>query len=159
MAHQQGGDQFVSLSLMNRKVLGAGHEEIRLGGPTSHQSWGDWMGRHGRQPRGPAVLLPDPAPGDGEGTVSALTLDTTDCWVLKESRLWNLWASQRPEMTGSQSQTSQTSLCVSEELRMKWGPWGQLDQPWAEGRRRQGEMEHWVVPMWARTLGRLYVAL
>jgi hypothetical protein len=58
---------------MNRKVLGAGHEEIRLGGPTSHQSWGDWMGRHGRQPRGPAVLLPDPAPGDGEGTVSTQT--------------------------------------------------------------------------------------
>ena len=46
----------------------------------------------------------DPALGGGQGAVLGL------------------WASWRPEITGFQSQASQTPLDPSEELRTKWGP-------------------------------------
>jgi hypothetical protein len=37
----------------------------------------------------------------------------------REGAVWGLWASQRPEMTGSQSQTFQMLQYVREELRTK----------------------------------------
>jgi hypothetical protein len=42
-----------------------------------------------------------------------------------EGAFRGLWDSWRPEMTGAQSQTSEISLYISEELRIKWGLWGQ----------------------------------
>ena len=47
----------------------------------------------------------------------------------REGAVWGLWASRMPETTDSQSQTSQTTLYVAEELKTKW----------AEGRRGQRE--------------------
>ena len=41
----------------------------------------------------------------------------------------------RPEITGSQSQASQTLLETVKELRTKWGSWGQLGHP--QGRREE----------------------
>jgi hypothetical protein len=53
-----------------------------------------------------------------------------------QGAVWGLWASWRPETTGSQPQVSQTLLDTIEELRTKWGSWGQLCQPrsWREER-------------------------
>jgi hypothetical protein len=47
-----------------------------------------------------------------------------------------LWASWRQEITGSQSQASQTQLDTGEELRTKWGSREWLSQPlgWKEER-------------------------
>jgi hypothetical protein len=94
-----------------RKIKGDGRE------PPSHQSsgavpqvcppsmWPRWVSVCGKPQ--------NPSPGGKEGAI------------------WSLWASRRPETTGSQSQTSQTSLYVMEELKM--GP--QMDSgPGPEGR-------------------------
>jgi hypothetical protein len=46
--------------------------------------------------------------------------------------------SQRPEITSSQSWTSQMPLYVLEELRTKWGPRGQLSLPRGQKEERTG---------------------
>ena len=58
-------------------------------------------------------------------------------WVDGQGAVQGLWASQRPEITVSQSPTSQMLLYVEEALRTKWGPQGQLSQPLG----RKGERE------------------
>ena len=65
----------------------------------------------------------------------------------------DFWASQRLEITGSQSRASQALLDIAEELRRKWGPWRWLSHAQAEGRRGQGERGCWVVPTQVRVLG------
>ena len=57
--------------------------------------------------------------------------DTEPQSVVGEVAIWGLWASWRTETTGSQTQTFQTLLYVTEELRT--GPLGDSG-PGAEGR-------------------------
>ena len=47
--------------------------------------------------------------------------------------------SLRTETTGSQSWISQMPLGISEELRIKWRPYGQFRQPRGIGEEREGE--------------------
>lgn len=52
-----------------------------------------------------------------------------------------LWASQKPEIIGSQSRASQTVMDTAEELRTKWGTGGDSVRPGpkvGEGRERRG---------------------
>lgn len=83
--------------------------------------------------------------------------DTEDCHTWPQVGVWlwkpqtqsevggqgavrGLWVSRKPEITGSQSRTSQTPLYVSEELRTKWRPWDSSVIPGAEVKRGQREM-------------------
>ena len=50
-------------------------------------------------------------------------------WVDGQGAVQGLWASQRPEIAGSQSPASHTGYCGSVENRM--GAPGQLSQPWS----------------------------
>ena len=113
--------------------------------PASHQSSGA-LCRHLQEDSHTLSVLPrvniwlweasEPSPpGSGQGAVRGL------------------WASQRPEITGSQSQASQTLLDTGEELRTKWRLQGTSVNPGAEERREQGELGFWVVPTLARVLG------
>jgi hypothetical protein len=75
------------------------------------------------------------------------------------SRLWESLGLIRTQTTGFQSWTSQTPLNVLEELRTKWGPWGQLGQPWGQIEKGQGD-RGWVVSVslaqaasWSSSLG------
>ena len=52
----------------------------------------------------------------------------------REGAIWGLWASRRPETTGSRSQTAQSA-------------------PGAKGRRGHGERGHRAVPTWAAWVG------
>jgi hypothetical protein len=97
------------------------------------------------------------------GVLPATCFPHSPRWVSGCGKLWTqpagagqgavqgLWASRRPEITGSRSQSraSQTPLDTAEELRTKWGPRGWLShsQGWRE------ERGCWVVPTWARVLG------
>lgn len=101
-----------------------------------------------------AVGLPDRLWGVWKVQPQLQLSGTTDRWVLWESLLWGLWAAQRPETTGSQSQSSQTSLDVAEELRTKGGgrsPRGGSFNLWAKGRRGR-RRRRWVVPPQVRVL-------
>ena len=96
--------------------------------------------RTARRPASGRVRPLDPALGDGEGTVWALTLG------------WGPWAIWRPEMTGSQSLTSQTRMDVAEELRTKWGlPGAAQSAPGPKGEGAGGEGTGWfpceIVPL------------
>lgn len=89
-----------------------------------------------------AVGLPDRLWGVWKVQPQLQLSGTTDRWVLWESLLWGLWAAQRPETTGSQSQSSQTSLDVAEELRTKGG--GEESQGWLiqpPGQSEKGQEE------------------
>ena len=66
--------------------------------------------------------------------------------------LWDLW---RPEITNSQSWTSQTLLYVAEDLRQSGGHRGSWIILGTEERRGQIEGECWVVPTATRVFGPL----
>jgi hypothetical protein len=70
-----------------------------------------------------------------------------------EGAVRGLWASWRPEITGSQSPASQTQLDTLCEPRIKWRHSGKLCQPQAKERRGQEERGSWVVPTWTTVFG------
>jgi hypothetical protein len=73
----------------------------------------------------------------------------------QEVAVLGLWASLRPEITGSQFQVSQILLDTMEDLRTKWEPGGRdrSVSPWTKVRRGQGKRGRCMVPTWAKVLG------
>jgi hypothetical protein len=104
----------------------------------------------GGQTRRTAACFPR-GPGWVSGCGKPRT-QSTGGWGGGQEAVQGLWASWRPEITGSLSRASQMPLNTAEELRTKWRPQGSLVIHRAEGRRGQEERGHWVVPMRVRVL-------
>ena len=73
----------------------------------------------------------------GPGWVSGCVKPQTPIHRGGQGAVRDLWASWRPETTGSQSRTSQTPLDTLEELRTEWGP----QSHWSRGEREGGKGE------------------
>lgn len=73
-----------------------------------------WVGRHRELLHSPCV----------QGGCLAVWSHGPQPWWGGQRAIWSLWASQRPEITGSQSRASQTPPNTSEELRTKRRPCG-----------------------------------
>ena len=108
------------------------------------QSWG-----HKGDGREPEFQYSGQADTEDPGTLS--TWPQVGIWLCaatepqpsagEQGAVWGLWASRRPEIIGSQSQTSQMLLDTTEELRANWGTQEGLSQPLGrreERARREG---------------------
>jgi hypothetical protein len=103
-----------------------GNKRGGRGDPSLARALGLWAGRRGILPKNLTEPLQDgcwamlghwtPLHEVGKAQSLLRLSGTTDHWVPLESWFWGLWASQRPEMTGSKSQMP---LDVTEELRTK----------------------------------------